>query len=255
MTSVNSAFNILDSVDSTNNYAMARVHAGLANHGDAYFALQQTGGKGQRGKTWHTGNGQNIALSIVLSPKPLLVSQQFILSALVALGCHDFFSRYAGEETRIKWPNDIYWRDRKAGGILIENLLGVPRAGEPVSSGWKFAVAGIGININEVQFAAGLSRVVSLKQVTGKDFDVVELGRELHHCVLQRFQLVEKVDFSAILETYNAVLFKAGEQVRLKKGDIEFETVINRVMPDGRLFTTDRVDNYFDFGEVEWVWD
>jgi BirA family biotin operon repressor/biotin-[acetyl-CoA-carboxylase] ligase len=70
----NGAFTILDSVDSTNNYAMAQAHAGLAKHGDSFFAHHQTGGKGQRGNNWHTGNGENIAISIVAGPKQLPVA-------------------------------------------------------------------------------------------------------------------------------------------------------------------------------------
>ncbi len=89
-----------------------------------FLHICQTGGKGQRGKTWQTGNGENIAISIIIEPKHLQVAEQFNLSVAVALGCYDFFSAYAGDETFIKWPNDIYWRDRKAGGVLIENVIG-----------------------------------------------------------------------------------------------------------------------------------
>ncbi|WP_315818363.1 biotin--[acetyl-CoA-carboxylase] ligase [Paraflavitalea speifideaquila] len=115
---------ILPVIDSTNNYAMAQATAGLASHGTVYFALQQTAGKGQRGKTWHTTPGENIMMSVVIQPQALITNQQFLLSAAIALGCYDFFKTYAGEETSIKWPNDIYWRDRKAAGILIESRVG-----------------------------------------------------------------------------------------------------------------------------------
>ena len=62
-------FNILNTVDSTNNYAMAKVHAGMAAHGMAWFAKEQTTGKGQRGKSWISEKGKNIALSLVLEPE------------------------------------------------------------------------------------------------------------------------------------------------------------------------------------------
>ncbi len=239
------AFTILDSVDSTNNYAMAQVHAGLAKHGDTFFACRQTGGKGQRGKSWLTGNGENIALSITIVPKPLPVAEQFKLSVAVALGCHDFFSSYAGDETFIKWPNDIYWRDRKAGGILIENVIG-----EGI---WKYAVVGVGININQTAFDRELKKAVSLKQITGKDFDVIELAKKLQAMVLGRIGSLAVKKFDSLLAAYNNCLFKRNKAVKLKKGTIEFDTVINAVTAEGKLFTTDRVDNYFDFGEVEWL--
>ena len=98
---------VLPSVDSTNNYAMAQARAGLAKHGAAYLALEQTGGKGQRGKSWITNPGENILLSVVLEPKALIIGNQFILSASVALGCYDFLKNYTGSElTTIKLPND-----------------------------------------------------------------------------------------------------------------------------------------------------
>jgi BirA family biotin operon repressor/biotin-[acetyl-CoA-carboxylase] ligase len=109
---------ILPSIDSTNNYAMGQANAGLAGHGTVYFALEQTAGKGQRGKSWITTVGENIMMSVVIEPQSLKINDQFLLSAAIALGCYDFFKSYAGDEISIKWPNDIYWRDRKAGGYL-----------------------------------------------------------------------------------------------------------------------------------------
>ncbi len=243
-------FLVLDSVDSTNNYAMAQAYAGLARHGSAYFALQQTAGKGQRGNRWHTGTGENIALSVVLSPAPLELAAQFRLSAAVALACHDFFSAYAGEETAIKWPNDLYWRDRKAGGVLIENIIG---SGPGGTGRWKYAVAGIGININQTQFEAPLSRAVSLRQITGVRRELMPLAKELHQRVMERVEALHRRPFADILAEYNSRLFRRGQAVLLRKGNIEFETVIREVLPDGRLFSTDRIDNYFSFGEVEWI--
>mgnify|MGYP000926182310 CR=1 FL=1 len=251
----NSAFTVLDSVDSTNNYAMAKVHAGLAKHGDGWYAHHQTTGKGQRGKKWHTGNGKNIAISIVIEPSRLLISEQFKLSAATALACFDFFSAYAGDETTIKWPNDIYWRDRKAGGILIENVIGksAGTASLAYRSKWKFAIAGIGININENSFDTELTNAVSLKQITGKDFEPVELAKQLHQLVLKRVHELYEKPFEAVLKEYNKHLYKINQPVWLKKNNIDFESVIKGVTETGQLYTTDRIDNFFDFGEVEWI--
>ncbi len=129
MISIGKNLTILESVDSTNNYAMAAVRAGLAKHGDAFFAMDQVKGKGQRGKGWMTEPGANIIMSVVLHPSTVQLQQQFRLSMAVALAVHDFFGRYGGDETKIKWPNDIYWRDRKAGGVLIESLVGSQESG------------------------------------------------------------------------------------------------------------------------------
>ena len=258
----NSSFTILDAVDSTNNYAMAKVHAGLAKQGDAFFSPYQINGKGQRGKVWLSGQGQSIAISIVLEPHPLKIPQQFHLSAAVSLACFDFFRIYAGDETKIKWPNDIYWRDRKAGGILIENIIGNASGKKELAAAdekqtpksiWKFAIAGIGININQTGFDTALKNPVSLKQITGKDFNITELAMELQKSVLQRVDEVLAQPFEKLLKQYNHCLYKLNQSLQLKKGNIIFETVVKGVNENGQLFTADRVDNFFDFGEIEWL--
>ncbi len=238
-------FKVLDRVDSTNNYAMAQAHAGMASNGMAWFAHEQTGGKGQRGNNWEAEPGKNIALSVVLQPGQLKVSQQFYLSATVALACFEFFSVYAASETRIKWPNDIYWRDRKAGGILIENIFHGDR--------WKYAVVGMGFNINQVQFNEGLKNPVSLKQITGNEFDPPELAKELYAILMKRVDALNPTIFEKTMEEYNQHLYKRNEKVKLKRENMVFETLVNEVNSKGQLITTDTIERQFDFGAIEWV--
>lgn len=245
MPRTNPSFIVLDTVDSTNNYAMAKVHAGLSKHGNAYFSMHQTAGKGQRGKHWETSIGVNIAVSIVLELPTLNAGQQFQLSAAVALGCFDFFSKYAGDETTIKWPNDIFWRDRKAGGVLIENIFH--------GKDWKFSIVGIGVNINQTYFDDTLKSAVSLKQITGKTFETVTLAKELHLSVLKRVNELEMKPFVMMLEEYNQHLFSLQKKVRLKKDTMVFDTHISGVNEQGQLITMDTTERYFDFGEVVWV--
>jgi BirA family transcriptional regulator, biotin operon repressor / biotin---[acetyl-CoA-carboxylase] ligase len=239
MPHTSSSFVILNQVDSTNNYAMAKVHAGMAKHGNAWFSGHQTEGKGQRGKSWVTGEGDNIALSVVLKPKLLNIVHPFQLSAAVALGSFDVFSKYAGDETAIKWPNDIYWRDRKAGGVLIENKFS--------GNNWKWAVAGIGININQAQFDDSLVNPVSLMQITGKNFDPIELAKELHQMILERTNEILTKPFEKILAEYNHHLYK------MQKSNMVFETRIIGVDAQGQLVTKDTIEKKFEFGEVEWL--
>lgn len=244
MPPIGEPFTVLQSIDSTNNYAMAQVHAGLASHGNAYFAMEQTGGKGQRGKTWNTSVGENIALSIVLKPGVLILSDQFLLSLAVALACYDLISQYAGEETSIKWPNDIYWRDRKAGGILIENVIqGV---------NWQYAIVGIGININQTRFDQNLKNPVSLKQITGNTIDIIELSKELCRALQYRFDALQTRDVS-LLEQYNNVLYKREQTVTLKHKNIVFKTVVKGVNRQGRLIVQAGIEQQYDWGEIEWL--
>jgi BirA family transcriptional regulator, biotin operon repressor / biotin---[acetyl-CoA-carboxylase] ligase len=250
----------LESVDSTNNYAMAQAHAGTASQGDLFFAHDQWAGKGQRGKTWSSGKGENIILSLVLEPVFLAITQQFSLSIAVALAAHDLFNRYAGQEaSSIKWPNDIYWRDRKAGGILIENSF--------KGDQWAFAIVGIGMNINQVQFPETAKNPVSLKQITGKTFDPVSLAKELGECVGERYEQLRTEGAAslpagptalmrgptALLAEYHERLYKLGQRVRLKKDNAVFETQVAGVAGTGELITRDVFERRFRVGEVEWV--
>lgn len=238
-------FNILDSVDSTNNYAMGTVHAGTATHGTVWFSSHQTAGKGQRGKTWSSEPGKNIAMSLVLNPQNLSFSDKFHLSAVVALSCFKFVKALAGAETTIKWPNDIYWRDRKAGGILIENNFS--------GHTWKWAVVGIGININQTIFEALPVTPVSVKEITGREFDVVALAKQLHGLLMQELISAGNRDIITLMQQYNEHLYKRSKAVTLKKEGARFETVIKEVTPQGRLVTVDAIEREFEFGEVEWV--
>jgi len=235
----------LAAVNSTNTYAMEQLQANLAGHGAVYFAHNQTAGKGQHGKTWLIEPGTNITLSVILDTVFLMVSKPFPLSAMVAVACHDFFSSYAGEETTIKWPNDIYWRDRKAGGILIENLV---RAGA-----WAGSVAGMGINLNQVHFAEGLKNPVSLKQITGKSFDTLAMAGELCTHLENRYRQLRNGGFEALWQYYNEHLYKRGEEIRFRNGPIAFHALVKGVNRDGELELSGAPREQYRFGEIEWI--
>ncbi len=246
-------FIVLPTIDSTNNYAMAQAREGLATHGSAYFAIEQTGGKGQRGKDWITRPGENIILSVVLQPAGLFINNQFLLSASMALACYDFFKKYGGgENTRIKWPNDVYWQDRKAGGILIESALGGSEPDEKTSS-WRWAIVGIGININQTIFSGALPNPVSLKQITGKDEDVLKLAHELCTLIQKRYNGLYSFPPKDIIQEYNVALYKLNQPVKLKKGNAIFESTIQGVSTMGKLLTKDVIERAFNFNDVEWV--
>ncbi len=232
-------------VESTNIYAMDRLQANLAAHGMAFFTDNQTAGKGQHGKTWFAEPGSNMALSVVLDTASLSLAKQFPLSVMVALACYDLYSKYASDETRIKWPNDIYWRDRKAGGILIENLVR--------GNKWQGAVAGIGINLNQVLFPEMQRKPVSLKQITGNHFDTVAFAKELCECMELRYQQLMQGEFAVMLLQYNERLFKKGERVKLKSGPAAFYCTVTGVSADGELEVSGGPKESFRFGEVEWV--
>ena len=275
---IGSPFIELQSVDSTNNYARRQIYESLAQHGLAIFAHEQVAGKGQRGREWTSEKGKNIALSLLIKPHPLTVDQQFQLSACAAVAAHAFFMKYGIEKVTIKWPNDLYWQDRKAGGILIESVIRSRESGvgsresgvqssesesdstqaaqniqkSGTGSNWEWAIVGIGININQTLFPDHLPNPVSLKQITGSDHDPVERAKELCAFMQHYFTELTTTGFENIFSLYNQHLYKRNEHITLKKENRVFEALVKGVTTTGRLVTKHAMEEEFDFGEVEW---
>ena len=223
---------------------MGMVHARMAQHGTCVFAHAQTKGKGQRQKEWVSGVGKDVILSIIIEPFKLAPSQQASLSMAAALGVYRFFNEHAGDETRIKWPNDLYWRDRKAGGMLIENII--------QGHQWQWSVIGIGININETHFPELSRKPVSLKQITGRRFDPVLLAKELTGYMQACFeQLIE--DEVSVRRDYMAAMYRINEPTLFKQGARTFTGVISGITQTGELIVQTPLEEYFGVGELEWL--
>jgi BirA family biotin operon repressor/biotin-[acetyl-CoA-carboxylase] ligase len=229
----------LESVDSTNNYAMARIHEGMASDGLVCLARHQWAGKGQRGKTWLSESGQNLIMSLVIEPAPLVITQQFLLSAAVALGILDLIGALVKNDWSIKWPNDIYWNDRKAAGILVESVI--------QGGNWRFAVAGIGMNLNQKIFPAQIPNAISLSQITSENYNPVEFAKEMVPSIQNRISTLRK-DPEQVLTDYNQSLYKRNELIKLKKGNDLIETRLTAVDAQGHLLTE---NGSFDLGEIE----
>lgn len=244
--SVGTPFISLDEVDSTNNYAMGQLAKGPVKEGTAWYANFQQQGRGQRGKSWLAEAGSNINLSVVLQPVMLSPSDLFVLNALVALAAYDFFKTYGGVESSIKWSNDIYWRDKKAGGILIENVIR--------GSKWTHAVIGIGINVNQETFPASLPNPVSLRQVTGRSWDPESLARALCKQLEARYNAMDPGRTAAVIEEYEHRMFRLREPALFVMNGETFEGCIHGVERDGRLILQRGTRLLrLGFGEVRFV--
>ncbi|MBR2648561.1 MAG: biotin--[Sediminibacterium sp.] len=244
-TMIGEPFIELSAVNSTNIYAMSQLQANLAEHGAAVFAHHQFEGKGQRGKKWQASPSKNLILSVIINIKPLATSPIFGLHSFSTLACIDLLKLIIPDELFIKWPNDIYWRDRKAGGILIETVV---REGIP-----QFAIVGIGLNINEDIFPDLLKKAVSIKQITGKEHQPIELAKKL--CVLlnDRYESLVAGNMHQQLQEFNSYLFKRNEMVKLKKDNAIANYLIKEVNTSGELVVQAGITHQFRFGEVEWL--
>lgn len=234
-------FHLLDSVDSTNNYAMEQIRAGLAQNGMAWQTRQQTAGRGQRGRAWHSSISDSILLSIALQPGAVFLSSPFLFNMAVSLVCRDFLAELCEADVAIKWPNDLYVNDRKAGGLLIENIY----RGQT----WQWAVVGIGINVNQHNFPIHAPKAVSLHQLVGRYFDPVALGRDLHLkmlAMLNNWNLNQEETSGR----YHQHLYKINETVALATENNTISAQILGVDANGQLMTDAGI---FRNGEVKFV--
>lgn len=168
----------IDKAQSTNAFA-AQMPDDATPHGTVVATHTQTAGRGQRGNAWEASPGQNLTFSMVLRPRNIAVARQFDMSMAVALGIRDGLSGILpSDDLKIKWSNDIYWRDGKLCGILIENAVSGTHIGR--------AIAGIGINVNQTAFVSDAPNPVSLAQITGRHFDLKHLLQTVADAVLVR---------------------------------------------------------------------
>lgn len=219
-------FHILDAVDSTNNYAMARVNDGLAHHGEAWFAHEQTAGRGQPGKYWTSEKGKNVLMSMAVRPELTVFQNIFHFNAYISSIIRDFIQKKVSENVFLKWPNDFFLNDRKAGGMLIENKF--------QGSEWKWSIIGIGINVNQRQFEPG-SQAISLCSSSTMDLNPDELAQGLHLHILEKLIKSEIPDFDQVLDHYNSNLYKKNEFVSLAIEDKVHQCQILEVNKEGFL--------------------
>jgi BirA family biotin operon repressor/biotin-[acetyl-CoA-carboxylase] ligase len=159
------AFNInwYETVDSTNSEALKKFSK--SDDFTVFAARYQTSGRGQKGTSWESEEGKNLTFSLLLKPDTLKAENQFVIAQIVTVAIKRYL-KSRGVEATIKWPNDIYVDDLKICGILIEHFL----AGDTLSG----SVIGVGLNINQEKFVSGAPNPVSLKQITGKEYDLEE---------------------------------------------------------------------------------
>ena len=159
--------------------------------------------------------GKQIPVSIF--PEFLEARRQFLISQIISLAIKEELDTYT-TDISIKWPNDIYWKEKKICGMLIENDL----MGRNISQ----SIAGIGININQETFHSFAPNPVSLRQITGKEFDLFEILKNI------------------VLRIH-----------RFKDANGEFLARIICVEPEGRLILEDEILNKrgYMFKEVEYL--
>lgn len=239
--------NYLAKVDSTNVYAMNLLSKSTPIEGTVIYTDNQYAGRGQIGSKWESPIGKNITFSIILYPNFLPIHQQFKLNQAVSLAVYDLISQYVFplEKLKIKWPNDIYIDNKKAGGILIENKIKGVLLGH--------SVIGIGLNINQNSFSPDLSNPTSLLLETGRENDIYDMMGQLCEQLEFRYLQLKAQKYELLDQDYQQVLygFQEWRTFLLPNSEQEFKGKIIGINEQGKLIIQTAQQRYtFAFKEV-----
>ncbi len=237
----------LPSCHSTNDIAVQMIQSeNMVFEGTVIITDNQTAGRGQRGNSWEAISGENLTFSLILKPNFLKASDQFQLNVAISMGVFDFLSEFIDENLKVKWSNDIYFSDKKMGGILIENSLQGYQIGH--------SIIGIGLNINQTKFSN--ERATSLRNVTQNPlkYDLSELLKKLLENIEINYLKIKNNDYESLKIKYLSNLFRFEEYHYFRRNRQQFLGKIIGIDKTGKLgIETDRNVIYFDFKEVEFV--
>ncbi|MDR1919982.1 MAG: biotin--[acetyl-CoA-carboxylase] ligase [Tannerellaceae bacterium] len=210
---------------STNQYIREHLKEGLPE-GCVVTAEYQTAGRGQEGAQWESAPGANLTFSLLLYPRWMPANRQFMLSRLAALAVKDTLDAWT-EHISIKWPNDIYWRHKKICGMLIENHL----SGQQLDS----SIIGIGLNLNQTLFTGDAPNPVSLRQITGDEYDKEEVLDRFLRIFYHYYLLLLQEKEAEICAAYKAALYRREGFFAYSDAAGAFEACIQDIEPMGHL--------------------
>ena len=229
----------LQHIGSTNDYLL-----GMNTTEDVCaVADYQSAGKGMGTNTWESEAGKNLLFSILIHPTWLPVTEQYLMSMAEAIAVVEV----VGLGTTIKWPNDIYWQDKKMSGTRIDvNLQG----GEI-----RDMVIGTGINVNQREFYSDAPNPISLFNISKREYDSDELLREILERFEEYVEMLRRGDKDTIVKRYHERLYRREGFYRYADKDGEFGAELLRVHPNG-IMTLRRRDGSlsdYEFKEVKFI--
>ena len=226
----------IKATNSTNSLMKEMLAKGEWPEGERFlYTGYQTAGRGQTGNSWESEADKNLLCSILLPPNKNL----YFLNIAVGVA----IIRLISEPLTIKWPNDIYWRDKKLAGILVENAI--------IGNEVKYSIAGIGLNLNQTMFVSDAPNPVSLKQITGKEYDIDQWMKDL----LDAIQAVLNEPEEAIWTDYKAHLYRREGWYPFEDKNGTFEARISDVLPTGEIILCDRQgkERIYEFKQIRYV--
>lgn len=237
---IGNRFTELVSIGSTNELARQWIEQAVAQHGDVLFTWEQTAGRGQMGKHWLSEARKNLAMTILLKNALLPDTTPFHLSVCAALACQEVLTVITGGDVNIKWPNDLYWKNRKLGGLLIEILP-------------AWSMVGIGINVNQTAFDPSLPNPVSLRQICGKEHDLQKVAQEIIVSFNTQMDQWAREGFPALLKKYRTHFFGKGNTYTIRENGEERRVTIVDVEETGGLLIEQEGSIRTVRSGIEWI--
>lgn len=239
----------LKEVDSTNNFLKNLLsNSKPVSEGTVIMAESQFAGRGQQQNQWYSELGKNLTFSVLLMPTFLNISEQFDLNRIISLSVFDALEPLLGEEQlKIKWPNDIYYGDKKMGGILIENII--------QGSTLKSSVIGIGLNINQEKFPADATNATSLRQILHRDYDLKTILNDICQNIEAHYFILKAKKIEFVRNTYLRRLYWLNELKQFKAANHVFEGIITDVKDNGILVIQNNNKENLEFSlkEIEFL--
>lgn len=213
-------------------------------NGTVVYTDYQSKGKGQRGNSWESEEGENILISIILDTKFVEPTDFYDLTIITSLAIHDLLSDYLKKDIKIKWPNDLIYESKKIGGILIETYIR--------QNIIEWCILGVGLNINQKKFRD--ENAISLADICGQRFDREELTNLLLQKVEAKYFQLQKGDIKSLRKEYIANLYWKNEIHVFQSEGSYFNGRILNVEPAGKLrMETENGERLFDFKEVKFI--
>jgi BirA family biotin operon repressor/biotin-[acetyl-CoA-carboxylase] ligase len=231
-----------ESLTSTNSYAASLLKAEAVTEGTVVHTNFQSAGRGQTGNTWESEKGKNLLFSLILYPSTIRPEDQFIISKTISLGICDWLLLYI-PGVSIKWPNDIYINNDKIAGILIESSI--------IRNEIESMIIGIGLNLNQKKFISNAPNPVSLRMLTGKNYDNEESLKNLTICLDTRYRQLMREGRSGIDIGYNGKLYRKGQWCSYCDTGGDFEGRIVSVTSGGLLCIEDSGGKIREYGFKE----
>lgn len=240
----------LENTDSSNKYASKLLNDKDIEEGTVVYAKHQSKGKGYANNSWYSEKKNSLTATIILKPFFLKAEKQFLIHKLSALAALEVLKQLIEENEylKIKWPNDLYYKHSKIGGILTENKI----VGDKIVC----SIIGIGININPMRFPKEIPNPISLAQITQKKYTIDKILKQLCSIFNEYYNKL-KNNPAELDALYIKNLFLIGEYKQYFAEGKRFKGKITGIDHYGflEIITEEDQKKSFDIKEIKYILD